>query len=253
MPKTISIPSQLIQASDHEILQKSFPATFVRAATEQNQVSGISYRFLILSGPSGVGKSTLLSQIMSYKDANITWQVVKRITTRARRPNEAFTELFFVSPVEFERMLGNGDFLYTELYEGTGARYGLPKRSLAEAVRDAASNTVLVIVGTLILIRLLPQSSYVYLVPPSMEELQQRIVASSKPNPEGVLSYDLRELTTMMSLPDRSITADYPVSFICNDDKDESTENIVRLLLTGKQQVEIPERLKRELASKDMR
>jgi guanylate kinase len=241
---SIAIPPQIEQFSDSKSIER-MASYGAYGKSVLSSIIGVS-RFLILSGPSGVGKSVVISHLTANSDSNINWRIIKRITTRTRRPNEADEELTFVSPSEFDALHCDGSFLYTESYPGTGAKYGVLKNDLVEAAYDTSTNTVFIIIGTLALSYLLPQSSYVYLVPPSVAEMCRR-VESSKPNAEGIIDYDKKELASVLSLTNKQHLLNSNLSILCNDDSLVCARKIINIFATGKKATEIPDQLRYDI------
>lgn len=83
---------------------------------------------LIVSGPSGAGKSTIV-QMMVEKDRD-KYELVKSVTTRKSRGDSDYYT--FVTEQTFKNMLNENAFLETNEYQGNGAMYGTPKKSVLE-------------------------------------------------------------------------------------------------------------------------
>jgi guanylate kinase len=128
---------------------------------------------LVLSSPSGAGKSTVSRAILE-RDGNLVMSV--SVTTRPRRPAEADgRDYIFVDEAAFRRMVDNGDFLeHARVFDHF---YGTPRDRVEKAL--AAGRDVLFDVdwqGT----QQLAQSARgdlvsVFILPPSMEELERRL------------------------------------------------------------------------------
>ena len=130
-------------------------------------------RLLVLSGPSGVGKSTLLTAVRSA--APQLWVSVSA-TTRHPRPGERHgVEYYFVDRAEFDAMARDGHLL--EWAEFAGNLYGTPREPLLD--RLAAGGPVLLeldIQGARQVRAAMPEALLVFLAPPSWEELVRRLV-----------------------------------------------------------------------------
>src|SRR6201996_8149548 len=85
-------------------------------------------RLTVLSGPSGVGKSTVVAELRRFRPE--IWLSVSA-TTRSPRPGEVDgREYFFVDEAEFDRMVADGELL--EWAEFAGNKYGTPRKPLEE-------------------------------------------------------------------------------------------------------------------------
>jgi guanylate kinase len=130
-------------------------------------------RLLVLSGPSGVGKSTLLAAVRQA--APELWVSVSA-TTRHPRPGERHgVEYYFVDRAEFAGMVRDGHLL--EWAEFAGNCYGTPREPVLD--RLGAGRPVLLeleIQGARQVRAAMPEATLVFLAPPSWEELVRRLV-----------------------------------------------------------------------------
>ena len=127
---------------------------------------------LVISGPSGVGKSTICNELRKrLRDA--VWSV--SVTTRPPRSGEVSgRQYFFATRDEFERMIKAGEFL--EWAEYLGNLYGTPLEPVTQAV--AAGKIMLLeidVQGGRQVAEKMPESVRVFLLPPSKEELAKRL------------------------------------------------------------------------------
>lgn len=128
-------------------------------------------KLLVLSGPGGVGKSTVAKKLRELGDF---WVSVSA-TTRKPRSNEIDGhDYYFVSNEEFTRMINADEFL--EWAEFAGNRYGTPQQQVEDALR-LGKNVLLEIeiAGAKQVKAHLPQSILVFLEPPTWEELVSRL------------------------------------------------------------------------------
>jgi guanylate kinase len=127
---------------------------------------------VVLAGPSGVGKSTVISAALTALPN--TWLSVSA-TTRAPRPGEQNgREYFFVSNEEFDQMVANDALL--EWAEYAGNRYGTPRAAVQE--RLAQNIPVLLeieVQGATQVRRSDPEAVLVFLNPPSWQALETRL------------------------------------------------------------------------------
>jgi guanylate kinase len=143
----------------------------VASLSAEFQAGGSRGKLVVLSGPGGVGKSTIAAYIRKHG----TFWVSISATTRKPRPNEKDgIDYFFVSESEFDEEIEKNHFL--EWAEFAGARYGTPR----EAVEQKLSSGVNVLLeielnGAKQVKAHLPEAILVFLEPPSWEELVSRL------------------------------------------------------------------------------
>jgi guanylate kinase len=142
-------------------------------------VSGLVF---ILSGPSGVGKSTLIARLKE-DGFPITYGVTA--TTRPPRAGEVHGEhYYFLADEEYNRLLERNEFLehavVHQLY-----RYGIPTFSLREALRRG-QDVILApeVQGAATVRRMIPQAISIFLKPSSLDDLLPRLEARGTETPE---------------------------------------------------------------------
>ncbi len=137
--------------------------------SEHNQPGG---RLFVLSGPSGVGKDALLSRMRQLgRDFHFTVTA----TTRPIRPGERDgVDYVFTSPHEFRRLIAeNGLLEWAEVY---GNLYGVPRTQVTNALERGQNVLLKVDVqGASTVRRLYPESVLIFLEPPDMESLDNRL------------------------------------------------------------------------------
>lgn len=131
-------------------------------------------RLLVLAGPTAVGKGTVASYI---KQHHPEIHLSVSATTRAPRPGEVDGEhYYFVDDAEFDRMIAEGELLeYATVHNKH--RYGTPRRPIEKAL--AEGRTVLLEIdlqGARQVRKAEPSATLVFLLPPSWDELVQRLV-----------------------------------------------------------------------------
>lgn len=129
-------------------------------------------QLIIVSGPSGVGKRTVLKQYLS-EHPNACTSV--SATTRDPRPDEVDgKDYFFLSRIEFERLIHTRQMLEYSNYNRHS--YGTPKKAV-EDERNAGHNVILDIdvVGAMQVRALCPDATLIFILPPSWEELERRL------------------------------------------------------------------------------
>ena len=143
----------------------------------------------IISGPSGVGKSTVLGALFEGRD-DLYFSV--SATTRAPRPTETpDVDYHFIEAETFRQWIEDGEFL--EYAEYVGNFYGTPKKYV-DAAMDEGKDVILdiEIQGATQVHELRPDVVRIFIAPPSWEELERRLTARGTDSPEKVQKRLLR-------------------------------------------------------------
>jgi guanylate kinase len=153
---------------------------------------------IVLSGPSGVGKDSVLARM---KDLKRPFHYVVTATTRPRRVAEKDgVDYRFLSRQEFQRLLDEKGFLeWATVY---GNHYGVPKEQLASALSRGQDVIVKVDVqGAATIKKLVPGAVLIFIMPPSTGELERRLKSRTSESP-GALDLRLKTASDEMeSLP----------------------------------------------------
>jgi guanylate kinase len=142
-------------------------------------------RVVVLSGPSAVGKSTVV-RCLRERVPNLHFSV--SATTRAPRPGEADgVDYHFVSPARFQQLIDEGALLEWAEIHGGLHRSG----TLAEPVRAATASGLPVLIevdlaGARAVKKAMPEAITVFLAPPSWEDLEARLRGRGTETPEAV-------------------------------------------------------------------
>ena len=140
-------------------------------------------RLTVLSGPSGVGKGSVVAVVRRrYPDAWLSTSV----TTRPPRPGETDgVEYHFVDQAEFDRMAEAGELLEHAVYAGNG--YGTPRRPVEEQLAAGVPAVLEIeLQGARQVRRAMPDAQLVFLAPPSFDELARRRTGRGTEDPERV-------------------------------------------------------------------
>lgn len=163
---------------------------------------------IVFSGPSGVGKGTVRQEIFSTPDHKFEYSV--SMTTRAQRPGEVDgKDYFFRSREEFEELIRNGQML--EYAEYVGNYYGTPLTYVNETL-DKGIDVFLEIEvqGALKVKKKVPDAVFIFLTPPDLNELQERLVGRGTDSEEVIAQRieRAREEIALMSEYDYAIVND---------------------------------------------
>ncbi len=177
---------------------------------------------IILSGPSGVGKGTVRALFADDPSLNIGYSV--SMTSRSPRNGEQDgIDYHFVSPEEFEQAIAEGQLLeYTQF---VGNYYGTPLANV-EKLRDEGKNVLLEIEvdGATQVTEKCPDALSIFLIPPSLEELERRI-RGRKSEPEEIIQQRLDKAV-------REMASVHKYKYvICNDDA-QLAADIIRLIIS---------------------
>jgi guanylate kinase len=128
----------------------------------------------VLSGPSGVGKSTVVEAIR--RDCPEIWLSIS-VTTRRPRPGEVDgREYFFVTERQFKQLAADGELL--EWARFAGNYYGTPKEAVVAKLRSGVPTLLEIdVAGARQVRQSVPGALLVFLAPPSWDELVRRLTA----------------------------------------------------------------------------
>jgi guanylate kinase len=177
-------------------------------------------RLFVITGPSGVGKGTLIARLLERAP---DLELSVSATTRPPRPGERDgVEYHFMSEEEFERLAREGQLLEHATY--SGHRYGTP-RSEVEPRLAAGTSVVLEIEvqGTRQVRDAMPEAVQVFIAPPSPDALRERLEGRATDRPEEI---ERRLEAAREELAARSEFG----HVIVNDDLDRATDALVRLV-----------------------
>lgn len=140
---------------------------------------------MVLAGPSGVGKSSVVHELRTlYPDL---WFSVSA-TTRARRPGEVDgREYHFITAADFDKMIDEGELLEWAEIHGGMHRSGTPRAPIEQRLDAGLPALVEVdLQGARTLREAMPEAHLAFLMPPSWDELVQRLVGRGTEPPEVV-------------------------------------------------------------------
>jgi guanylate kinase len=181
---------------------------------------------VVISGPSGVGKDAILNRM---KERNYPFFFMTTVTTRNKRANEVDgRDYHFVSEEVFQKLIDTEGLLeWARVY---GNYYGVPKSPIKEALIQGRDTIIKVdIQGARNIKKVLPEAIFIFIMPPSTEELSVRL---SKRSTESQNDLDLRLKTAETELAQIALF-DYSVLNPC-DGIESAVQDILSIVKAEK-------------------
>ena len=140
-------------------------------------------RVIVITGPSGVGKGTLIRGLLQRVPE---LELSVSATTRAPRPGEQDgTDYHFLTPAEFERRAAAGEFVEHATY--SGASYGTLRSELERRLRDGVPIVLEIEVqGARQVREAMPEALAVFIAPPSQDALRTRLIGRGTDAPDQI-------------------------------------------------------------------
>ena len=175
-------------------------------------------RLTVLAGPTAVGKGTLTAWMREHHPE--IWISVSA-TTRRRRPGEQDgVHYHFVSEDEFDRLVADDELLEWAVVHA-GARYGTPREPVVAALAEGRPALLEIdLQGARQVRATMPGAFFVFLKPPSLDELVRRLVG------RGTESSEERERRLRTAEVEMAAEAEFDVSIV-NDDVRRATDELV--------------------------
>ena len=177
-------------------------------------------KLYVISGPSGAGKGTITTRILEETDMGYSVSM----TTRAPRTGEIDgVHYFFSTKEQFKKMIDDGGFL--EHAERYGNYYGTPKAPALEKLAKG-QDVILEIEmqGAMQVKKNYPDGVFIFILPPSLPILRQRLIDRKTETPEAV------ELRLSSTLDEMRYMDDYDY-YVVNNELDEAVERVKSIII----------------------
>ncbi len=140
-------------------------------------------KLIVLTGPSGVGKGTLMRLLLS-RHPELNYSI--SATTRSARPGEVDgKDYYFISRHEFQRLIEKGEFL--EWAEFAGNLYGTPRKPVIDLMKSGSSVLLEIeLEGARQIRAAFPQLLSIFILPPTFNELEKRIRGRKKDSEDAI-------------------------------------------------------------------
>lgn len=177
-------------------------------------------KFIVISGPSGVGKGTICDRLI--KDLNAEYSV--SYTTRDPREGEINGINYnFISMNEFKKKITAGDFLEYNLYNGN--YYGTSKSFVLNKLEKGINIfSEIDVNGARNVKKIFPDAILIYIAPPSMDELRKRLI--------GRGTEDIEKINNRLTIAlDEMKQTDMYDAVVVNDDLEDAINRIKKIIL----------------------
>ena len=182
---------------------------------------------LVVSGPSGAGKGTICKALLNKND-----QIKLSVSATTRKPRNGEVHgvnYFFIEKEEFTKMIENGEFLeYAQIYDNF---YGTPKAAIIECL-EKGQDVILEIEmqGARQIKEVYPEGVFIFVLPPSLEELKSRIVGRGTETQEEIE----KRFSCAFEEINQIVNYDY---FIVNEDIEKSVSDVEAIICAEKHKV----------------
>ena len=176
-------------------------------------------RLFVISGPSGAGKGTICKELISAGVADLS---VSMTTRKPRGIEQEGVHYYFVSHEDFQKAIDESNMLeWAEIYEN---RYGTPKKPVLEKLAQGRDVILEIeMQGAMQVKKNYPKSVLIFVLPPSISVLRQRLIDRGTETPEQI---DLRTRTTLEEI---KRIKDYSY-FIINDDLSSAVDDALTII-----------------------
>lgn len=177
-------------------------------------------KFIVVSGPSGVGKGTICNRLINELNA---WYSVSTTTRNPRVGEIDGINYFFISRDEFEEKIKNGEFLEYNLYNGN--YYGTSKEIVINKINQGINVfSEIDVNGARNIKKIFPDALLIYIAPPSIDDLRERLIG------RGTESID--KINERLKIAEEELKqVDFYDYVVVNDDLDKAIDEVRMIIL----------------------
>ena len=177
-------------------------------------------KFIVISGPSGVGKGTICSKLIPELNA---WYSVSTTTREMREGEVDGVNYFFISKKEFKKRIKKGEFLEYNIYNNN--YYGTSKKVVLEKMEEGINVfSEIDVNGAHNIKKIFPDALLIYIAPPSMEELKRRLI--------GRGTEDEETINRRLEIAEKEMQeVDFYDYVVVNDDLERATKEVKSIIL----------------------
>ncbi|MDD4718816.1 MAG: guanylate kinase [Bacilli bacterium] len=192
----------------------------------KNKNKGI---FIVISGPSGAGKGTICKELM--KVSNNLWLSVSMTTREPRVGETNGVEYFFVSKEEFRKNIEDGNLLeYAVIH--SGHYYGTPKASINKYLNEGIDVILEIdINGALQIKENNKEALFIFILPPSMKELKNRLITRGTESEDKIIERFKRGYQEINEITKYNYV-------VVNDDLDKAVDKVKAIIMAERCRVD---------------
>jgi len=177
-------------------------------------------KFIVISGPSGVGKGTICNKL--FKELN-AWYSVSTTTRNPREGEVDGVNYYFITKEEFLKRIDDGEFLEYNYYNDN--YYGTSKKIVLEKMNEGVNVfSEIDVNGARNIKKIFPDALLIYIAPPSMESLKERLI--------GRGTESIEKINQRLKIAEEEMKqVDFYDYVVINDDLEKATNEVKKIIL----------------------